>query len=380
MSNSQCWYSSLNFEESYNKYLENWQTLFSKGTDYYSTRLVNDFNVTTCTHKSDICPHYFCLPKVILGGFPKAGTTTMYNLISSHPSIAEPLQKERHFWREYICDSHYNGFHNVAVLSYLFYFKKSAILMENNPGVRFTIDGSASTVFAGSNHANKSHIMDIVKNACMTPLLLYRLLPETKFIFIVRNPIDRLWSDFWYTCSKRIKFDESKRLTAAMQYMYLNASSIFHNYTISEIKKFKRCMTRHNSGLKCVMKANSEIGKLSACKAVRLGLSIYYHHLKKWYEIFPRSNILVLKFENFVHNITSTMKKIWAFLELEEMQSEKIEQLMYTVEQNSLHSWIKVNPSEKFTMFPETKALLYNFFNPYNVKLAVLLNDSNYLW
>lgn len=122
--------------------------------------------------------------------------------------------------------------------------------------------------------------MDVENDACTAPILLSRLLPETKLIFIVRNPSERLWSDFWYTCSKRKLRDNFGKMPHAFQELYWNAPDSFHDYAMNEIEDFKKCIKRSQIHLECVMKANSEVGMLSACKKVRLGLSLYYYHLK----------------------------------------------------------------------------------------------------
>ena len=375
MINSQCWYSSLHVSKPVQNHLESWQTLFSKLADTYTSSLVNITDVHTCVSKSDTCSRYFCLPRVIFGGFPKSGTTTLYNLITSHPNMIKPLQKERQFWREYIQEPVYDGFDSVSVLVYLYSFKKAAYVMEKTSGNLLTIDSSASTVFASSKRW-----VDLEKDICIAPVLISRLLPATKFIFIVRNPAERLWSDFWYTCSKTRVLDKSGTVTHEFKKMYSNAPELFHNYTVREIEKFNNCLLTSRSHFECVVNANSDVGILSACNKVRLGLSLYYYHLVKWYSLFSPNQILVLKFEDLVRDVSSTMNKVWTFLNLEELQSGQVERLLQSVEQNSIKSWIKNTPLDNFKMFSQTKELLDRFFYPYNLKLSSLLNDTNILW
>jgi len=375
MVNHQCWYSSKNFDREVQRHLESWEILYSNFSIELNEKVLSMSNMNTCINKTNSCSNMFCLPQVVLGGFPKAGTTTLYNLIISHPSIAKPLLKERHFWREYIRKPRYPEFHITAIWTYLYNFKKATSVISKKTSHLFTIDGSASTVFAGSNYGNDREV-----NSCIAPMLFSRLLPKTKFIFIVRNPGDRLWSDFWYTCSKKSDRTKSENSAIMFDTLYKNGPKLFHKYVLLEINKFNNCINLTSDYLGCIMAANSEVGAHAACKSVRLGLSIYYYHLIKWYNLFDNNQILILLFENFVNNVSNTMKKVWNFLDVNEIHPSQIVQLMKEVDQNSLESWIENMPRHSFKMLPETRNLLNSFFRPYNLKLVTLLNDSEFLW
>ena len=44
------------------------------------------------------------------------------------------------------------------------------------------------------------------------------------------------------------------------------------------------------------------------------------------------------------------------------------------------NEWKEMDDGAAFEMFPETRKLLREFFHPYNVRLAELLADEQYLW
>lgn len=382
MINFQCWYSTLSLPVRVQEWLEKWQTLFENTTYVDYIRKINEnSNIKNSLHNSSFSLHnrsipynHFCVPRINLGGFPKAGTTTLYNIITSHPKIMTPLVKERHFWREYIHYPPYHDFLNVAVLIYLYQFKGAANSMDFGTNSVCTIDGSASTVFSSGRHW-----VDINKDVCLAPILMSRFLPFTKHIFILRDPAERLWSDFWYTCSKKHVRQHSKTMTSRFEKIYNKSSEVFHNKTVLAVQQFESCVSQKRTMFECVMKANSDVGALSACKTVRLGLSLYYYHLVKWYGLFPKHNILLLRFEDLINDAANTMKKVWTFLRLEELGSD-VEQLLHKVETNSLNSWMKGVESNTFKMLPETRELLATFFYPFNAKLASFINDKKFLW
>lgn len=371
MVNFQCWYSTLSLPKQIQQWLMQWETMFIN-TDIYNEWMRKKCdNITFSFQRSFSHSNYFCVPKIILGGFPKAGTTYLYNIIVSHPGIKKPMAKEQHFWREFIHHPKMDSF--VSILVYLYQYKRAAESMELATDSVVSIDGSASTVFSSAQHW-----VDINKDICIAPILLSRLLPHSKYIFILREPAERLWSDFWYSCSKKhLKSIDGN--TSKFENIVNTSAEFFHNTTVRAVQHFKSCLSQNRSTFECVMKANSDVGAHSACKSVRLGLSIYYYHLVKWYGLIPRDHIFLLRFEDLVNDTKNSINGLWAFLELEELRWSDVQLLLHKIKKNSLGSWMKGVKSESFKMLPETRELLTTFFRPFNAKLTSLVNDNFFM-
>lgn len=293
---------------------------------------------------------YFCLPKVYLIGFPKCGTTLLYKYFEYHPLFAKPRFKECQFWREYV-KTEQDQYKELEVLLYLFHFFRASQMIRENPRM-FTIDASASTVFASRSQ------IQIENDMCAIPLILFTVLPQSKFLIVLRNPVDRLWSDFWYFChysSWKTKFNQTAL-----------APKIFHNYTVSAILHFNNCVESHSIFF-CAM-LGSVAGEDVACTDVRLGLGIYYVHIQRWFSVFPHNQLLLIRMEDLVAEPLKTMKEVWSFVGV----FSTTRSIKQKINSNSVN--------EEFTMLPETRKELITFYSPFNLMLANLLDDHRYLW
>lgn len=336
------------------------KSFFEKG----EVRKIMKNIISDKAHLSKTPVHYYCLPSVYLIGFPKCGTTLLYKYLESHPLFAKPRWKEGQFWREFVRQEvDYNEF---KVLLYLSHFNTASQQIQKNSSM-FSVDASASTIFASSLPFN---VVDM--DTCVVPYLLFKTLPRTKIIIVVRNPIERLWSDFWYFCS-RTKWMSGNSYEIPKHIPPI-ASEIFHNLSILAIKEFQNCIESGHTPNYCATLSGSFSGGELACNTVRLGLSLYYVHIIRWLSIFPRKQILLFRMEDLIADSSNTMHHVWSFLSVHDIKK------VVSTKVNS-NSWIKNNKySSYFKMWPETRELLQNFFHPYNNMLADLLHNKKYLW
>lgn len=311
--------------------------------------IINSFN-----DRNENATQIFCLPKFYLIGFPKCGTTLLYQYIETHPLFAKPRDKEGQFWREYV---KYNAvmFKELQVFMYLFHFYSATKQIHTNQN-RFTIDASASTVFS---LARPIHTIEY--DMCSVPVTIFNALPNSKFVVILRNPIDRLWSDFWYFCSRTTAFQKKKRLNLVPD------SEKFHNYTLSAIRDFNTCLQKHNI-FHCVMLAGMVGGEEVACADVRLGLGVYFVHLERWLSVFPRDQILAIRMDDLVSNPVMKMNEVWSFLGVPSFDVVPI------------RTKVNSNSRNAYKMLPETRRILSDFFSPHNRMLAKILDNEGYLW
>jgi hypothetical protein len=95
-----------------------------------------------------------------------------------------------------------------------------------------------------------------------------------------------------------------------------------------------------------------------------LSQSLYYYKLKRWLNIFPKSQLLILKSEDFFAHPGKSLEQVFDFLGLANMQYDNYQQ--YNVGNYS-------EISERI------QAQLTKFFSPYNQQLSEYLQrDFNW--
>ena len=315
----------------------------------------------------------FCLPKVYLPGFPKCGTTTLFNLLMSHPQIERPGKKEGQFWGNFMIAPN-KAYQDLLPLLYVYRFKEVAKKISQSNHHKLTIDGSTHTVY------DSARLGDAVSDMCMIPVLLHKVMPDTKVIIMLRNPTSRLWSHYWFYCSKTKYNFETRgpgRLPPVPDYVINKASERFHNHTVTAINEFNDCIASGASEFKCTYDAFYDDEQHSmACGKSRIGVSLYYIHIKKWLSIFPREQLLFLTMEDLADDSYTIVSEAWKFLGLEPISRSSTPPIL-----SNTNKWIISNKyKDKIKMWPETKELLDAFFRPFNQRLASLLNDQRFSW
>lgn len=172
-------------------------------------------------------------------GAQKCGTSTLFNILSAHPDIVSCREKEPHFfsyrkdWRKDL-----KGYEQL-------YEQKNGVLYFE-----------ASTSYTFYPHGNFSIWND-----------LYEYNPHMKFIYIVRNPIERIVSSYMH----------------AYQRGYTNLTiekEIVENSLIFDVTR-------------------------------------YYTQIKPYIERFGRNNVLLIDFDDFNKKKRATIQSISTFLGVE---------------------------------------------------------------
>ena len=149
-----------------------------------------------------------CVPNVICPGFMKSGTTFLYYTLIHHPKIARATVKEVNFF----LNQPQTGF-QTGLRQYSSHFVHNAtqIIIDVSPKYFMRVESA-------------EYIYQTNKNA--------------KFIVILRDPVDRAYSHFWFEKhleEKRI--DEIKKSTCPNRIEELN----FKQYINEEYQLLKEC-------------------------------------------------------------------------------------------------------------------------------------------
>lgn len=306
-----------------------------------------------------------CLPFFYIAGFPKCATTSLHQALHRHSHIVAPLNKEPHWWTRVkdLGNSRTlpQEYAMLYVWTYLIFFMEAAKKVETKDSNDIiTYDGSQSLLW-------DSNFFQYGQDYCAMPAVLSRVQPNAKFIVVMRNPTTRLYSHFQW--SFKYRFGGVKNWPA---YVKQNASDTFHSDVVSITNLFKACL-KSSSLFECASayKKSQSIDQIHASHRFYIGL--YYVHIKKWLQFFPRKQFLFLRMEDMVANFSTAMAQIVDFLELNKGDSAEVENWMTKANAH-------VVLDEKYLMQNRTKALLDDIYGPYNQLLANLLDSEKYLW
>jgi hypothetical protein len=223
-------------------------------------------------------------PDFLIIGAQKSGTTSLYRYLIQHPSISPAVRKETHFF-----DKRYN-------LGMEWYLSQFPSLNEEN---RSTLTGEATPRYiCHPKSRNRIH----------------KHLPNAKLIAILRNPVDRAFSNYHHWIRKGHEID----------------------FTFEEAIR------------------NDEHGILSRGK--------YFHQLKGWFARYPKDQLLILDSESFFLDPNPALSKICSFLKIPEWELEN-----YGVYNQNKYGE---------QMNPKTRKWLISYFKPYNKKLYQLLGQK----
>ncbi|XP_033756442.1 carbohydrate sulfotransferase 15-like isoform X2 [Pecten maximus] len=256
-----------------------------------------------------------CLPYFLLIGQPKSGSTDLFRRITSHPDVIPGLSKEPHWWtRNRHCLSE-------GSQSYLWDHTWWWLYPENEndtePGI------------------HNAH-------------LLRHILPDVKLLVIVRNPVDRLYSDYLY-------FNQSEQKSV----------EVFDRRVRASIDSFNYCLRMNSLHVRhCAYK--------EAFLEVRLTIGLYAVYLEDWMDVFPRQQFFVVSLDEYSVNQTIVASRIFKFLDLSDVPEKISSSTHYN--KNMWHG------KAVGDMLNETRLLLEQFYKPYNQALSLLLNDSRFLW
>ncbi|CAI5502195.1 unnamed protein product [Closterium sp. Naga37s-1] len=129
-------------------------------------------------------PEVHCLPYFFIIGATRAGTQDLYRKLTSSiiPGIFPAAIPNPQWWDR-------NGARDFAW--YVSLFDEAAQHMVNTGGSAVTGEAS-STLLTSSGVVLRGHVDD----RHTVPQLLHLVLPRSKFIVILRNPVDRFFSEF----------------------------------------------------------------------------------------------------------------------------------------------------------------------------------------
>ncbi len=104
-----------------------------------------------------------------------------------------------------------------------------------------------------------------------------------------------------------------------------------------------------------------------------LRAGMYSVFLKDWMSVFPRSQFLILKAEDYYSNMAAALRQVFKFLDVNPFVAD-IDAKM------KIRNTMKSMGRSTEPMLEKTKTVLSEFYVPFNQELATLLQDDRFLW
>lgn len=251
------------------------------------------------------------LPDFLIIGAMKGGTTSLYDYLCQHPKILGAFTKEVH----YFDTDHYRG-----QRWYRAFFPTHGQIERAGPGA---ITGEATPYY-------------LFHPAC--PQRIANLVPEAKLIVVLREPIDRAVSHYFH--SQRIgmesrsmeqAFDEEAAVIAA------ESPKVMDDTYESDTHRMWSYLSRGH----------------------------YAQQLRAYFELFPRSRMLILRSEMLFSDPQRVVDQTTEFLGMDRVKLtdfEVLNQGTYT--------------KGKDPVSPALRAKLQDYFRPLNADLGELLGED----
>ena len=201
------------------------------------------------------------------------------------------------------------------------------------------------------------------------------VMPCVKFVVLMRNPVERLYSDYIYFLKREPKYISPNH---------------FHKRVMQSIRWWRECISKFPVQ-KCLFGSPKEMNPVHTglcfdcwqgnkiCPNIRIGL--YYSIIQEWLKVFPRESFLFLRTEDYNDNELAVLNdQVFPFLGILPLGDESARDVanmerQFPAKNEDVREKFQVEPMHK-----ETKKALTEFYRSENEKLAKFMKDDNYLW
>mgnify|MGYP000496966459 CR=1 FL=1 len=172
----------------------------------------------------------------------------------------------------------------------------------------------------------------------LVPERIFTVYPKVRIIVILRNPVDRAYSHYWFN-------------------RYLGKENALSFEEALELEN------ERTAGEEELIKSNPLYDSRNFRLFAYIKRGQYAEQISRWLSLFPKNQICIIITENLLKKPKETLQNITSFLNLPFYEDFRFE----------------FKKSNYPPMNPETRSRLLDFFRPYNRQLEELL-DSPFDW
>lgn len=269
-------------------------------------------------------------PTFLIIGAQKAGTTSLFKYLVSHPKIVTPKQKELHFFEQ---DNAYQS-------GIDFYHSFFPLRSEVGPG-QITCEATPYM---------------------HTPIAVERIHaynPDLKLIVMLRNPVDRAFSQYqMYLRWQRENYVDKRLAAKNLLRTDLHKLKTFNAWvnTVGITQTFEELIDTELQAIHAkAPPVNEPIHQV-------IERGVYADQLERCFAFFPNEHILILSYREFVEKPYTILDQITDFLDLPRYSWDgRVIEKRYNV--------------TKYTseLTQETRNRLHAFYQPHNARLFDLV-------
>ncbi|XP_061197560.1 carbohydrate sulfotransferase 15-like isoform X1 [Saccostrea echinata] len=308
-----------------------------------------------------------CLPYFHIFGVCKSGTTDLFFRLIQHPQIVPnrgQLSKETWFWswHRYGTDlmkrnvsvdpkqfqplDHFIDFFQVPQISQMKVSPNGSKYSDIVTGHADPMDFWDNTLwrFIPQNDEND------LEPTFTTPYLIRHVQPNIRLILLLREPVERLYSQYYH-----LGFGSSPE--------------DFHVDVSASIRYIDRC--RRLDGLRSCLYNRTLIRDMPT----PLYASFYDVHIANWLDAFPREQIFIVRTEDFSKDIRFHLLHLFKFLKVDDVSETVLKKMSQMSRRYKSVFKDKAGP-----MLNRTRRMLRDYFREPMKKLSYLLNDPKYTW
>jgi hypothetical protein len=194
-------------------------------------------------------------PDIVLAGTPKSGTSSLFKWLIDNPAI-EPISNEETY---YLLDKE-NPYLNPSSNYHSHHLKQYQINKNKTRNQKNLL------IEYCTHYMYQETAIDFLSSLETKPYI----------IFLLRNPINRTFSSFSYSKSKKLSIKKELSFQVFIDLLINNRLNEIHEACLSEKSYFSRI--------------------------TEIEYSKYSFYLSKWLNKFPKEKIKILVFEDFIKN------------------------------------------------------------------------------
>jgi hypothetical protein len=261
------------------------------------------------------------LPDFLIIGGQRCGTSSLYYYLTEQRGISSAATKEVHFFDDFFA----RGIHWYRAQFPTSINKYYVERMRNH----HFLTGEASPYYIFHPHA---------------PGRISAVLPHIKLIALLRNPIDRAYSQHWLEVKGR--------------------------YETLSFEEAIKCEQDRIAGEREKILSDENYHSFKHRRYTYLTRGIYIDQIEYWLNYFPRDQFLILKTEDLYSNPASIVRQTLEFLGIpgKEIDTNR-EYKKYKVPSKTGYRTKDSAPK----MDPTTRKYLVEYFKPYNARLYEFL-------